>query len=464
VGIVVHCMPDHAGLIGSVPTGTETAGRANSVILFIAMEPNEASSLRRKRANLTSLLEQFQKQDDLLQGLIPHSQSWEGAPDSMMKVLQDLFGQATELLPEKRITFDDNNGIDALRSQIISVRAKIGSGISSINETLDHNRPPDVAPTQVAQVPSSVDRRRIFVVHGRNMMARDALFTFLRAINLDPIEWEEAIAMTGEGTPFTGHTLEEAFSRSQAAVVLLSGDDLARLGKNFLNHADLAEERTLTPQARPNVLFEAGIAFGSYPERTVIVSLGKTRAFSDIAGRHIIYISNSVASRQKLADRLTTAGCDVKTQGKQDWHTAGDFDSAMTTPDGPIGKDQFGLKISRREAQDDQKANVKHKIWIEIRNDSETCHEVRYANWKQTLNGIRSTSRSKTFQIKLEGNWCPEQKGVERLKLPPGECCQTWIRPDDPHTMDDIERRCQSEGQIGTLVLLVDGVEIGFSI
>ena len=348
--------------------------------------------------------------------------------------------------------YEGNGDPNGVRAQLRLARNRIQDKIDQLLSTPSQHsaiKPEDL-----------VDKRRVFVVYGRNIKAKDALFALLRTINLDPIEWEEAIAMTGEGTPFTGHTLEEAFSRSQAAVILLTGDDLARLGKYFLNHTDPPEEASLTPQARPNVLFEAGMAFGRYPERTVIVSLGKTRPFSDIAGRHIIYISNSVASHQKLADRLRTAGCDVRTQSKHDWHTAGDFDSAMTAPDATAGKDQLGLKVTRREAQNAFGAGVEHKIWIEIRNDSEECHEIRYGGWKGTPLGIKSSQRSKAFQLLLDGNWYPPNKGLDRLKLPSGESCQTWISFDEPHSMVDIEQRCQSEGRIGILLLLVNSVEV----
>jgi CAP12/Pycsar effector protein, TIR domain len=39
--------------------------------------------------------------------------------------------------------------------------------------------------------------RRVFVVHGRNSAVRSAMFAFLRAIGLHPIEWSEAVKMTG---------------------------------------------------------------------------------------------------------------------------------------------------------------------------------------------------------------------------------------------------------------------------
>ena len=177
------------------------------------------------------------------------------------------------------------------------------------------------------------DKRKVFVVHGRNTKARNAMFAFLRSINLNPIEWGEALAMTGKATPYVGEVLDTAFSEAQAVVVLVTGDDVARLGTRYVEPNDPPEETEPTPQARPNVLFEAGMAMGRSPERTVIVVLGKTRPFSDIFGRHLLHIGNDPKRRQGLADRLKTAGCDVVTDHRQDWQTEGDFDAANEDPD-----------------------------------------------------------------------------------------------------------------------------------
>lgn len=95
-------------------------------------------------------------------------------------------------------------------------------------------------------------------------------------------------------------------------LVLITGDDLARLDPRFLTDNDPDYEKKLTPQARPNVLFEAGMAFGRHPERTILVRLGHSREFSDVAGRNEIRMSNRAEARQELVDRLKTAGCDVK--------------------------------------------------------------------------------------------------------------------------------------------------------
>jgi len=55
------------------------------------------------------------------------------------------------------------------------------------------------------------DAREVFVVHGRNLAARDALFDFLRTIDLHPLEWSEAIQGTGRASPYIGETLMQRF-------------------------------------------------------------------------------------------------------------------------------------------------------------------------------------------------------------------------------------------------------------
>lgn len=172
-------------------------------------------------------------------------------------------------------------------------------------------------------------RRRgtsVFVVHGRNETLRNSMFQFLRALGLQPIEWNQAIKMTGEPTPYVGTILETAFREAAAVLVLLTPDDEARLRKPYRRPRDPKYERQLTGQARPNVLFEAGMAFGRNPQNTVLVQVGAIKEFSDIAGRHIVRLSDDPTARQALATRLANAGCNVDTSGS-DWLTAGDFRS-----------------------------------------------------------------------------------------------------------------------------------------
>ncbi len=170
----------------------------------------------------------------------------------------------------------------------------------------------------------TLNKLRVFVIHGRNEEMRRALFDFLRAVGLRPIEWSEAISLTGIPSPMVSEILDTAMKHAQAIVVLFTGDDQARLRDEFLSGNDPEYERETTPQSRPNVIFEAGLALGKYPDRTILVQVGVLRPFSDIAGRHFVRLRNSSKARQELAQRLKLAGCVVDLSGT-DWHDAGSF-------------------------------------------------------------------------------------------------------------------------------------------
>ena len=185
------------------------------------------------------------------------------------------------------------------------------------------------AATQAFQQPRPpTNARVVFVVHGRNEKAREAIFAFLRAIGLHPLEWSEAVQSAGKASPYTGEILDAAFSKAHAVVVLFTPDDEARLREPFRKKSDPSHETELTGQARPNVLFEAGMAMGRYPDRTVLVELGNLRPFSDLGGRHTIRLDNSSQRRQDLAQRLQAASCPVNLTGT-DWYTTGDFEVAV---------------------------------------------------------------------------------------------------------------------------------------
>ena len=191
---------------------------------------------------------------------------------------------------------------------------------------------------------STPDSRKVFVIHGRNEPARRGLFDFLRSIGLSPIEWSQAIAATGKGSPYIGEVLDVAFSTAQAIVVLETPDDIAYLHPSLTYPDDPDTEPQ--PQPRPNVLFEAGMAMGRNPDRTIIVEMGRVRVFSDIHGRHVVRLDGSVTRRQDLADRLRTAGCLVDLTGR-DWHEAGNLES----PAPPGGGLPLGRKLPSTQAR-----------------------------------------------------------------------------------------------------------------
>jgi hypothetical protein len=84
------------------------------------------------------------------------------------------------------------------------------------------------------------------LVHGRNKALSDAMFEFLRAIDLKPIEWDRAVELTEEAAPYIGQLLDTAFDHAQAVVVLMTPDEIAylqRVDRRLpLRHSALGDE------------------------------------------------------------------------------------------------------------------------------------------------------------------------------------------------------------------------------
>jgi predicted nucleotide-binding protein len=155
------------------------------------------------------------------------------------------------------------------------------------------------------------DPRNVFVIHGRDLATKSAMCAYLEALDLHPLDWDEMVQSLGEGTPFTGRVIEHGFSIAQAFVVLMTPEDEARLHEDLHDANEPEYERELTCQPRPNVIFEAGMAFGAHAERTVMVHVGSLRPVSDLAGRNVVNLGPTKAPLLALARRLKAAGCPV---------------------------------------------------------------------------------------------------------------------------------------------------------
>jgi len=173
--------------------------------------------------------------------------------------------------------------------------------------------------------PKPKDPRRVLVVHGRDRRIRASLFRFLRSVGLDPLEWGQAMKATGKAQPSIPETLDAAFRECSAVVVLLTPDDLVALAPRLRRPKEPKVETTRLGQARPNVLFEAGLAFGTYPTATVLVRVGEVKPFSDVSGLHITSLDNTPQKRSEFIQKLRLAGAAVDIEGKVDWYTEGDF-------------------------------------------------------------------------------------------------------------------------------------------
>jgi predicted nucleotide-binding protein len=163
----------------------------------------------------------------------------------------------------------------------------------------------------------------LFVVHGRDTQLNEDMFAFLRSIGLNPMEWSQAVRAAKGANPNVTDIVKGALQKVQGVIVLFSPDEEARLKAKFRGPKD---SKSLEGQARPNVIFEAGIALGAHHEKTLLVEVGDVRKISDIAGMHILHLSNSPTSRKELAQRLKDKLKFKVDTSSDSWLTVGNFD------------------------------------------------------------------------------------------------------------------------------------------
>lgn len=94
----------------------------------------------------------------------------------------------------------------------------VTNGTDRTNDLIQHPAGPGLAAG--TSLTYADDRRKVMVVHGRNTTARNAMFAFLRSIDLHPLDWTELVGSATAGAPYIGDVLDGAFGQAQAVVVL----------------------------------------------------------------------------------------------------------------------------------------------------------------------------------------------------------------------------------------------------
>jgi predicted nucleotide-binding protein len=168
--------------------------------------------------------------------------------------------------------------------------ALLKQGVRSLNEQLEElgaaPSAPEVQPRELS--------KRVFIVHGHDNEAKEAVARFISSLDLDPIILHEQ--------PNMGRTVIEKFEAEGKvgfAIALLTPDDLGK--------AKGAGE--LSPRARQNVVMELGYFVGRLGRKNVCALVRDTVEFpSDFAG--IVYekLDSGGAWKQALGRELDAAG------------------------------------------------------------------------------------------------------------------------------------------------------------
>jgi predicted nucleotide-binding protein len=167
--------------------------------------------------------------------------------------------------------------------------AILRQAVKGLEERITHATPSP--PTEAAGLPSHSNR--IFVVHGHDEAARQAVVRFLEKLGFDAIILLEKANQ--------GATIIEKFekhSTADFAVILLTPDDVGGTSSSDLR-----------PRARQNVILELGYFVGRLGRSRVCAILkGEIEFPSDIHGIVTIPFDNAEAWQLKLAKELKASG------------------------------------------------------------------------------------------------------------------------------------------------------------
>lgn len=144
--------------------------------------------------------------------------------------------------------------------------------------------------------------RKVFLVHGHDMAAKESVARFLERIGLEPIILHE---QANEGRTIIEKF--EAFTDVPFAVVLMTADDIG-------SKAD--SKHTLVPRARQNVILELGYFTGKLGRsRVAALYIPGLDIPSDLHGVLFTELDERGAWRNKLAQELVSAGMEIKLEG-----------------------------------------------------------------------------------------------------------------------------------------------------
>lgn len=156
----------------------------------------------------------------------------------------------------------------------------------------------DDATAPVPDVPNKLTSTRVFVVHGRDEAAREAVSNVLMKLNLVPVILHEQANQ--------GRTIIEKIegnSDVRFAVVLLTPDDVGGIAG-----------QELQPRARQNVLLELGYFVGLLGRKNVCaLKKGELEIPSDFGGVAYTTFDDRRAWAFELARELRAAGYEIDT-------------------------------------------------------------------------------------------------------------------------------------------------------
>ncbi len=139
---------------------------------------------------------------------------------------------------------------------------------------------------------------RVFVIHGRDLDAVGELESFLKRLGLRHVRFED-VADSLRSNAFIADIVVEGIRNADIVIGLFTPDEAAAL----YDYDGQYVEATARWQARPNVLFEAGVAWGIGREKVILATLGAdVELYSDADGIHILRLDQEKGRRSMITN------------------------------------------------------------------------------------------------------------------------------------------------------------------
>lgn len=101
------------------------------------------------------------------------------------------------------------------------------------------------------------------------------------------------------------------------------------------------------------------------------------------------------------------------------------------------------------------------KCYVTLQNASIECAEVRVSEYRARTVTLKQFVFD-VLQLGFRGQWFPAPDGVDRIAVLPQQLFRAWVGVDERKFSEDQVNRLR--GQIGTLVLLVDGKSVNIDL
>ena len=117
-------------------------------------------------------------------------------------------------------------------SALAFLRRSVAAQASPTAARLPPEAPASTTGSAVVMQQPLPDPKKVFIIHGRNVDARNAVEQFVRSLGLEPLDFDQVSADLG-GSPFVGQVVRQGMDLAKGIVALFTPDEFSALRPNF---------------------------------------------------------------------------------------------------------------------------------------------------------------------------------------------------------------------------------------